>query len=127
MSELDANLRNRATKALVMIAQMYPQQSVAKKLDGSDDFSYETLIRTWILALKGVSDTEIENGVEVLMMGGSRFEPSIPEFRQMCKGSGQAYHKMYTPLPKPKPDKAVAAGHVARLREIIGKQVMPNR
>ena len=93
MNESDKDLESLATKVIAMIAQLYPQQSTAKKLDGSDDASYQLMVRTWMNALNGVSEAGLNNAIDALMNGGSTFEPSIPEFIALCKPKRlAAYH-----------------------------------
>ena len=102
MNESDVNLRTMTTKALATIAEMYPQGSIAKKLDGSDDFSYESLIRIWMSGLKDVTETQVSHGIETLMNSGDTFEPPLPAFLKMCHSIKRGGGQQYQALPEPK-------------------------
>lgn len=107
---------------LAAIAEMIPHSSIAKKIDGDDQRSYESLVQTWMKGLELVDDEQINNGILVLLNSGNKFEPGLPEFISMCRGSTKAYHKPYKPLPKPLGNKEIAAANIAKMRGILGRQ-----
>lgn len=108
MNDSEKNLRNRAIKSLTTIGEMYPSGTIAKKLDGKDDHSFEAMVSLWIHALKGVSDERIQRGLGLLLESGNKFEPSVPEFLGYCQAQ-LAAHRQYTALP---PDRhGVPLGH----------------
>lgn len=109
MNESDVNLRTQATKALATIAEMYPQGSIAKKLDGSDDYSYESLIRIWMKGINGLTDGQVSRGINTMMDSGDTFEPALPVFLKMCHSIKSASHSNYKSLPKPQDDNRIAS------------------
>jgi hypothetical protein len=93
----------------VTIGDMFPSSRVAKKLEADDDATFESLIAVWMSGLAGMSDEKVARGLKVLMASGNTFEPSVPEFVKMCKGSQFAGHRHYRPLPAPKHSDAPAS------------------
>jgi len=109
MNDLDANLRTLATKALATIAEMYPNSSIAKKLDGTDDYSYETLIGVWKAGLTGLTEIQVNHGITTLLNSGDTFEPPLPVFLKMCHSVNPPKHTHYVSLPAPKKNNSQAS------------------
>ena len=106
--------RNRAVKTLVMIGEMYPSSTIAKRLDGGDENSFETMVRAWMQGLKGIPDDKIALGLDRLMKSGGQFEPALPAFLGMCKGV--AAHQPYKALPPVSDgDKPASVEHYPRV------------
>jgi hypothetical protein len=109
MSDYNRQSRDLAIKVIATIGNMFPNSQLAKKLDNSDDQTFETMIGVWMSGLSGMSEEKVGRGIKTLMASGNTFEPSVPEFVKMCKGSQFAGHRPYKPLPAPKHSDAPAS------------------
>ena len=98
---------------------IFPNSSIARTIDGVDQFSFEALVKAWKWGLKDVADEQINTGLEALRVSGNTFEPSMTEFRTMCKGSNAPYHRDYVALPKPKADPEIARQAIAEMRRVL--------
>lgn len=104
---------------LVAIAEMFPHSATAKKIDGDDHDTYESMVRMWMKGIEGLTHDQVSQGIVNLLNSGSKFEPSLPEFRALCKESTHKAHQPYVPLPKPEQDKDVALTELEKMREIL--------
>ena len=104
MNDSGKNLRDLVVKVLCHLGQMYPNSSIAKKLEADNDQIFETLIAVWMTGLTGLTEDKVAKGLKAVMDSGNTFEPSIPEFVKMCKASRPEYLRpggTYKPLPPP--------------------------
>jgi hypothetical protein len=125
MTDLKPSTRDLALRALSMLSEMFSHSQLNKKLEGEDQRVFDGLVGVWTkgVELAGVTSCEqIDRGITAVMHEGSTFEPSIPAFMKMCKGSSKAYHKTYEALSRPRANKAIQAGQLAKMWEILGKQ-----
>ena len=108
--------------ALATLADMFPSSPLSRKIDGDDQREFDTLVAVWMKGLEGLTRTQVEQGIQVAVKSGSTFVPSLPEFRLMCKGSGDPSHKLFPTLPKPKADPEIARQAIAEMRRVLGKR-----
>jgi hypothetical protein len=109
MNDSEQKCRGMATKALATIGEMFPGSHTAKRLDGSDSHTYESLVRMWARGMRDVSEKQLSRGLQVLLDSRNKFEPSLPEFLGMCRQMRQQSHDPYKSLPSPRENHARAS------------------
>lgn len=95
-----------------MLAQLFPNSSIAKKLETADPAMFDSMVAVWSSAIANIPDERIHDGLQSLMQSGSVFEPSLPAFLALCRSKPAAHQ--YKPLPPPKPptDRVASISHL---------------
>lgn len=73
-------------------------------------------VNEWRMVLSGLSDSDIEYG---LNNWSGPFPPNAYTFREVCQPHRKAAHKPYKALPRPNPSKALAREHIALIRAAL--------
>ena len=85
MIESKQHSRDLALLALTMLSEMFSNSQINKKLEGDDQRNFDSLVALWTKGLDGLTRKQVEHGLDIVMEDGGTFEPSLPEFRKMCK------------------------------------------
>ena len=54
-------------------------------MDGDDEKAFESLLTIWAKGLEGMTQSDIERGLNAVLKSGMEFEPSLPRFVEFCK------------------------------------------
>ena len=87
MTDSRPNYRELTLRALAMLSETYSHSTLARKLESDDQRTFEQVIAAWSKGIKVAGITtaaEIDTGLDAVLKSGSKFEPSIPEFTQLC-------------------------------------------
>lgn len=120
-TESKKSSRKTVIRVLATLGEMYPYSVIAKKLDGNDQRSFDLMVNAWQVALKPLSEEQVDHGLQLVLDAGERFEPSMPRFVQMCRGATGPAYDQYKSLPKPKSDKSVAVGEIIKMRGLLSR------
>jgi hypothetical protein len=107
---------------MTMVALNLSGSKLSRDIEGEN---FELLVPIWMKALAGLDRVAIDVGLAAIGKISDNYERNqcqqAVKFAQLCKGSTKPYHKIYEALPRPRANKAVQVGQLAKMREILAK------
>jgi len=77
--------------ALTSLSEMFSHSDLRKKLDGTHESGFASLVNTWALGMADLTREDVERGLQSVLNSGMEFEPSLPAFVKRCKPQAHAY------------------------------------